>query len=40
MKFKIKKIDYGNDVIYYVILKRNWLGLYTKFFYKIDGYNI
>lgn len=40
MKFKIKKIDYGSGVIHYVILKRNWLGLYTKFFYKIDGYSI
>ena len=40
MKFKIKKIDYGNGDIHYVILKRNWLGLYVKFFYKIDGFHI
>ena len=40
MKFKIKKIDYGNGDIHYVILKRNWLGLYVKFFYKINGYHI
>lgn len=37
MKFKIKKIDYGGGNVHYVVLKRNQLGLYVKFFYKIDG---
>ena len=40
MKFKIKTIDYGNGEVRYIILKKNWLGFYTKLYYRIDGYNI
>ena len=40
MIFKIKEIDYGNGDVRYVVLKRNWLGLYTRLYYQIAGYNI
>nr|DAF63794.1 MAG TPA: hypothetical protein [Podoviridae sp. ctz6O13] len=40
MRLKIKTIDYGNEDVRYVVLKRNWLGLYTKLYYQISGYNV
>ncbi len=40
MKFKLKTIDYGNGDVRYIVLKKNWIGLYTKLYYEIGAYNV